>query len=90
MKITALGITNDFYIQFGLDGLTYKLPKKSTTKIGYFEDEMENVDFTDFNDVYTKEEVYTKKEVEDLIATKIEEALRNIETCEDENNDFTP
>ncbi len=89
MKVAAVGITNDFYIQFGLDGLSYKLPKKSTTEIGYFEDEMESVDFTDFNDVYTKEEVYTKTEVEELIALKIEEALQNKETCEDDTDDIT-
>lgn len=83
MKISAVGVTNDFYIQFGLDGLKYKLPKKSSTEIGYFEEELQNVDYTDSSEVYTKEEVYTKKEVDDLIAQKIEEALQNRETGDD-------
>ena len=36
---------------------------------------MEEVDYADSTNVYTKDEVYTKEEVDELIAQKIAEAL---------------
>lgn len=83
MRISALGVTNDFYIQFGLDGLINKLPKKSTVKVGYFDEDMSEVDYASSGNVYTKEEVYnkeevyTKEEVDELIQKKVAEALEN-------------
>ena len=73
-KLAAIGVTNDYYIKFGIDGLSYKLPKKSSTQVGYFEDEMQTIEH------YTTDETYSKEEVDE----KIKEAQKGNDTNLDE------
>ena len=73
-KLAAIGVTNDYYIKFGIDGLSYKLPKKSSTEVGYFEDEMQTIEH------YTTDETYSKDEVDE----KIKEAQKGKDTNLDE------
>ena len=74
-KIISIGGTNQFWIKFGADGLDLRLPKAATLNVGDMDKNMEEVDYADSTNVYTKDEVYTKEEVDELIAQKIAEAL---------------
>lgn len=85
LKLVSVTDTNEYWIKFGKDGLQLKLPSRPTINVGGMLDnidgEMEEVDFADSTDVYTKdevyskEEVYTKEEVDELIQKAVEEAL---------------
>lgn len=84
-KIATRGGHNQFWIKFGYDGLDIRLPGSSTMKVGEMDVDMTEVQYADTNDVYSKEEVYTKEEVDELIQKAIAEALG-----EDDTNDTTP
>lgn len=81
--------TQEAYLEFGMNGLNVVSTKKPKTSYGVFKDDNTDVNYADGDNVYKKEEVYTKKEVEELIAQKIEEALKNNETNEGDDNDTT-
>lgn len=78
-KIATRGGTNQYWIKFGHDGLELRLPENGSMDIGEIPDEMENKEYADSTNVYTKEEVYnktevyTKEEVDELIAQKLAE-----------------
>ena len=84
-KIATRGGHNQFWIKFGYDGLDIRLPGSSTMKVGEMDVDMTEVQYADTNDVYSKEEVYTKEEVDELIQKAISEALG-----EDDANDTAP
>lgn len=88
-RLTCMTATNETYLDFGLNGLNVLSSKPIKTSYGEFEKDITEVDYANADNVYTKEEVYTKKEVDDLIAKKIEEALKNNEINEDADNDTT-
>lgn len=75
LKLTYIGGTNQFWIKFGSDGLDLRLPKAATLNVGDMDKNMEEVDYADSTNVYTKDEVYTKEEVDELIRQRIAEAL---------------
>lgn len=75
IKIAFRGGTNQFWIKFGSDGLDLRLPKAATLNVGDMDKNMEEVDYADSTNVYTKDEVYTKEEVDELIRQRIAEAL---------------
>lgn len=74
-KIANRAGENQFWIKFGADGLDLRLPDQATTNIGVMDKDMGPVDYADSNNVYTKDEVYTKEEVDELISKAIAEAL---------------
>lgn len=80
-KIVSISGTNQFWIKFGADGLDLRLPDTATTNVGDMDKNMEEVDYADSTNVYTKQEVYnktevyTKEEVDELISKAIAEAL---------------
>lgn len=74
-KIVTRGGTNQWWIKFGYDGLDLRLNGAVTTKTGSMDSEMVDVDYADSSSVYTKDEVYTKEEVDELIKKAIQEAL---------------
>ncbi|MBQ6511756.1 hypothetical protein [Methanobrevibacter sp.] len=75
LKICAVGGLNQFWIKFGHDGLDIRTNETPTTNVGDMDADMSSVVYADSGEVYTKEEVYTKSEVDELIAAKIAEAL---------------
>lgn len=93
VKIVTRGGMNQYWIKFGYDGLDLRLPDTASINVGEMNDDMEEQDYADAGDVYTKEEVYnkeevyTKEEVDELIQNAINEALNNTE--EDDTNDTT-
>lgn len=93
VKIVTRGGMNQYWIKFGYDGLDLRLPDTASINVGEMNDDMEEQDYADAGDVYTKEEVYnkeevyTKEEVDELIQNAIHEALNNTE--EDDTNDTT-
>lgn len=83
MRITSLGASKENYIEFSGRGLKIQTSKPVNREYGEFEDDITEDKHADSNNVYTKEEVYTKQEVDELIAAKIAEALGD-------SNDNTP
>lgn len=81
LKIVTRGGMNQYWIKFGYDGLDLRLPDSSTTNVGETDSSMEELDYADVNNVYSKDEVYnktevyTKEEVDELIGKKIAEFL---------------
>lgn len=82
MKISLPGASNEYYIEFGNNGLNIFLGKDKTVNQKYGAlDDVTEVDYANSDDVYTKmevynkTEVYTKEEVDELITQKIAEAL---------------
>ena len=75
IKLASRGGTNQFWIKFGSDGLDLRLPKATTTNVGDMNKNMLPVEYASSDTVYTKAEVYTKEEVDELIAQKIAEVL---------------
>lgn len=78
-KIVLVDGTNQYWIKFGQDGLDIRLPRKSSTKVGDYDEDMMDLDFVTSDDVYLKEDVYTKEEVDELIKKAVEEALNDME-----------
>jgi len=60
MKLTSITEPNLYWLQFGKDGLDLRLPKQATTNVGVTPNTMENVEYTQKGDVYTKDEVDNK------------------------------
>lgn len=75
IKLIAYSGTNQFWIKFGTDGLDLRLPYDSKTNVGDRDETMHETSYANSDNVYTKQEVYTKEEVDELIAKKISEAL---------------
>jgi len=78
-KIVTRGGTNQFWIKFGYDGLDLRLPKNSTTNVGEMDKYMSEVDYADSTNVYTKEEVYTKTEVDKMLEDLKKELMEDID-----------
>ena len=57
LKLVSRTETNQFWIKFGLDGLDIRSPQAPTTNVGEYDSTMEEVKYTNSNDVYTKAEV---------------------------------
>lgn len=80
LKLACVGVSNQYWIKFGADGLDIRSPEAPVTNVGEFDKDMSPVDYADAGDTYTKEEVYnkeevyTKEEVDELIKKAIEEA----------------
>ena len=64
IKITSIGGTNQFWIKFGDDGLDLRLPNTITINVGDMDADMNNIEYADSNNTYTKEEI--DKMIEDL------------------------
>lgn len=75
IKIATRAAENQFWIKFGSDGLDLRLPSAETVNVGVMDKDMEQEVYADSSNVYSKEEVYTKEEVDELIQRKIAEAL---------------
>ncbi len=74
LKISAIGITNEYYIKFGIKGFEVQSPKKPNFTVGHFEDETAEVNYV------SSDEVYTKKEVDKLLEDLKEEIINSNET----------
>ena len=85
-KIVNRASENQFWIKFGADGLDLRLPSSPTTNIGEMDKDMGPIDYADSSNVYTKEEVYTKQEVDELISKAIAEALNGEDDTDDTTN----
>ena len=83
MRITSLGASKENYVEFSGRGLNIQTSKPINREYGEFEDDITEDKHADIKNVYTKTEVYTKQEVDELIAAKIAEALGD-------SNDNTP
>lgn len=57
LKLVSRTETNQFWIKFGLDGLDIRSPQAPITNVGEYDSTMEEVKYTNSNDVYTKAEV---------------------------------
>lgn len=77
MKIISFGGYKQNYIEFNGRKLTIRTSKDVHMEKGEYTGTDETVERVNAGDVYTKEEVYTKTEVDELIANKIQEALEN-------------
>lgn len=79
IKIISLGEDNNYWVKFGRDGFDYRLPSQPTMSVGDLDDDMQDVDYANSdnvytkNEVYNKQEVYTKEEVDELIQNLINE-----------------
>lgn len=60
IKISSINDLNQFWIQFGRDGLDIRLPSKLTAEVGKLDENMKKVDYVESDTVYTKEEVDEK------------------------------
>lgn len=76
--VSQASSNNQFWIKFGYEGLDLRLPSKSISiNTGDRAKDMEEMNYV------KSDEVYTKEEVEKLIAEKIEEALNNMGNMHD-------
>lgn len=57
MKLVSRTETNQFWIKFGLDGLDIRSPETPITNVGEYDSTMEEINYPDSKDVYTKAEV---------------------------------
>lgn len=78
LKLVSRTETNQFWIKFGLDGLDIRSPETPTTNVGEYDRTMEEVKYTNSN------EVYTKAEVDQLIEDLRNEILGEDDTDEPE------
>lgn len=78
IRVSNFRASSEDYIEFGGDGLKIQTKKPIYSSYGEYEDDLTEPDYADSSDVYTKEEVYTKAEVDELIAEKIAEAFENL------------
>ena len=65
MKLITRGGTNQFYIKFGYDGLKISSIDKPETIVGEIENESVKLEYVN------KEEVYTKKEIDNILNSGI-------------------
>ena len=77
IKLCARGGTNQYWVKFGFDGLDMRLPEKATTKVGKRNDNMGNVNYSNADDTYTKEEI-------DAIVASYETRIKTLETLIEE------
>ena len=75
MKICNFRVSNEDYIEFGGDGLKIVSKKPIESSYGEYEDKITVNEYADASNVYSKDEVYTKEDVDELIKNKIAEAL---------------
>ena len=60
LKLASMGVTNQYWIKFGADGLDIRSPDVPSTNVGEYDSDMANLDYV------------TKKEVEDLIIGEVD------------------
>lgn len=77
IKIMSLTESNPYWIKFGRDGLECRLSSTPRIISRSSDLNMEELNYANLDNVYSKEEVYTKIEVDKLIHDKIAEALSN-------------
>jgi hypothetical protein len=77
MRICSIGATKENYIEFNGAKLKIQTSKGIQREKGQFNTDTETVEYANSKETYTKEELYTKAEVEELIDMKITEALSN-------------
>lgn len=85
MKIISFGGYKENYIEFSGNKLQIMTSNEVLMEKGEYDNDTTPVERVNAGDIYTKEEVYTKQEVDELIAAKIAEALTN--NNNDNNND---
>ena len=78
VRITNFRASSEDYIEFGGDGLKIQTKNPIQTSYGEYEDDLTVPVYADSDDVYTKEELYTKEEVDELIAEKVAEDTADI------------
>ena len=79
MRFTCVTATNETYLDFGVDGLSIVSSKPIESSYGEFEDDLKVVDYASSDEVYSKNEVYTKAEVDKIIEDLKEELQGGIE-----------
>ena len=57
LKLVSRTETNQFWIKFGLDGLDIRSRETPTTNVGEYDSTMNEITYSNSNDVYTKAEV---------------------------------
>jgi len=63
VKFMSMTESNLYWINFGKDGLEYRLPDNPKWMAGDLDKNMEEIDYVESDEVYTKDEVYNKDEV---------------------------
>lgn len=72
VRISSFRVSNEDYVEFGSGGFKVVSKTPIDTRYGEFEDNIVKSEYADSNNVYTKDEVYTKEEVDELIRQAIE------------------
>lgn len=72
VKLMSIGEDAQFWIKFGVDGFNYRIPNKPTATVGYYDEDAEELKYSDSKDVYTKEEV-------DELLKEYEERIKKLE-----------
>ena len=62
-KIMSLTEANNFWLEFGRDGLDIRLPSETKSEVGRLKQDMHPVTYAKSDEVYGKDEVYNKTEV---------------------------
>lgn len=62
IRLSSVGATNEYYVQFGSQGLQIGSKEKPKVEIGDMEDETKELDYVFAEDVYNKEEIDNKLE----------------------------
>lgn len=63
VKFMSLTEANLYWINFGKDGLEYRLPSEMKSEVGSLKNDMRTVTYAKSDEVYGKDEVYNKSEV---------------------------
>ena len=63
VKFMSLTESNLYWINFGKDGLEYRLPSEMKSEVGSLKNDMRTVTYAKSDEVYGKDEVYRKDEV---------------------------
>lgn len=79
IKIMSINEETEFWLKFGIDGFNYRVPDKPSVKVGYYEDEVQELNYSNSDDVYTKEEV-------DNLLKDYEERIKKLEEFHDIDN----
>lgn len=82
LKLVYLNDLNLFWIKFGRDGLDLRLPSNTKIKVGGLDENMRDVNYAKYDDVYSKEEM-------DVIINKYEERIKKLEEIIENNVDET-
>ena len=63
VKFSYINGLNEFWLEFGRDGLDVRLPSEVKSEVGRLKGDMRSVRYAKSDEVYGKDEVYTKGEV---------------------------